>query len=136
MGGRKSRRVPTDLSRAAARFTVWRSTRVRGTRIPDPLWDVAVALAGKYGLSRTAAAVKVGYYALKKRIEERPLAAHQPNRSASAPTFVELPSSTFAVPGECVIEFGNASGGTLRVRLQGHAVPDLVSLSRSFWEVS
>jgi hypothetical protein len=135
MGGRRSQQVPADLSRAAERFRVWRRMRVRGTRIPDPLWDVALALAGKYGLSRTAAAVKVGYYALKKRIAERPLAVREPSRSASAPTFVELPSSPFAVPGECVIEFGNASGETLRVRLQGHPVPDLISLSRSFWEV-
>ena len=136
MGGRSSRQVPADLSRAAARFTVWRSTRVRGSRIPDPLWDTAVALAGKYGLSRTAAAVKVGYYALKERCEARPLASPDAHASAAAPMFVELPPSPFSVPGECVIELENASGATLRVRLQGHAVPDLVSLSRSFWEAS
>lgn len=135
MGGRPSRRMPTDLLRAADRFTAWRRRRARGTRIPGPLWDVAVTLAGKYGLSRTAATLKVGYYALKKRLEERPLAGRESSGATPAPTFVEWPSPTFAVPGECVLEFGNAEGDTLRVRLQGHPVPDLVALSRSFWEV-
>ena len=136
MGGRKRRPVPADMSRAAERFTMWRSTQVRGTRIPDRLWDTAVALAGKYGLSRTAAAVKVGYYALKERCEAGPRASPDAQASTATPTFVELPPAPFTVPGECVIELENTSGVTLRVRLQGHAVPDLVALCRSFWGAS
>jgi hypothetical protein len=62
-----------------------------------------VKLAGRYGVSRTARALGVGYYSLKDRVEKE--------TSSSA-----------------------AGGGKMRVHLKGVEVPDLVALSRSFWE--
>ncbi len=46
---------------------------------------------------------------------------------------LELPASTLALAGECILEFENAVGSKLRVHLKGGAIPDLVALGRSFW---
>ena len=35
--------------------------------------------------------------------------------------------------GECVLEVENDDGVKMRIHLKGVAMPDLVALSRSFW---
>jgi hypothetical protein len=86
-----------------------------------------VKLANAYGLNRTAAALRLDYYTLKRRVESTNSSA----RSAT-PAFVEL-SPPMVTPRECVIEWEDHSGATMRVHLQGCEVPDLVALARSFW---
>ena len=54
------------------------------------------------------------------------------NQPDAQPAFVELTPSPFASPGQCLVEFENAAGSTLRVYLPGGQVPDLVALLRSF----
>lgn len=98
-----------------------------GERIPEPLWRCAVDLAGRYGVSRTASALRVGYYELQKRLA----ALSQGAQAASPVAFVELPPITV---GACLIEFENASGSRMRMHLQGGQLPDLVALGRSFWD--
>jgi hypothetical protein len=39
------------------------------------------------------------------------------------------------VVSECVIEFEDAAGARMRVQLKGQNPPDLLALSRSFWNV-
>lgn len=129
MAGRQRRELPPDLTRGAARFAQWRQSRIPGTRIPEPLWNQAVELAGRYGVSRTAKALRVGFHELQKRV------ARQANPDKEIPTattaFVELPAAP--VVGECRIEWENASGAKMRVELKG-SWPDLIALSRSFWD--
>ncbi len=130
MGRKRGSRVPPRLKRAAARFAVWRRTREVGMRIPEPLWRLASRLAVAYGVCRTASELGLNYYGLKRRVEEQASPAH---RSAGRPAFLELPASTLALAGECILEFENAVGSKLRVHLKGGAIPDLVALGRSFW---
>ena len=131
MRGRKHRDIPADLSQAAGRFSQWRCRRDFGTRIPEPLWRSAVTLAGRHGLSRTATALGLDYYALKKRLVAQ---ASAPRRDLiPRPALVELAASTPVTSGECLIELANATGASLRIHLKGHEVPDLVALGRSFW---
>ena len=127
MAGWQRRNVPLDLARAAERFAQWRRSRVLGERIPEALWRCAIDLAGRYGVSRTASALRVGYYELQKR---RATASHD-TPAASPVAFVELPPVTV---GACLIEFENASGSRMRVQLPGGQLPDLVALGRSFWD--
>jgi hypothetical protein len=103
-------------------------------RIPDALWKLALALAGRHGVSRTAIALKLDYYALKKRLAARPLPAVATARRDSPPAFVELAPTALTGSGQCLVEFENAAGATLRVYLHGGQVPDLVALGRSFWD--
>ena len=88
MATRGIQKVPAELTRAAARWAQWRRTRRLGARIPESLWKLALELAARHGVSRTAIALRVDYYALKKRLD----AQTPPRRvgSAAAPAFVEL----------------------------------------------
>jgi hypothetical protein len=146
MGASKHGEISRDLARAAARFAAWRGATRLGARIPHALWRLAVELAGRHGVSRTSAALKLDYYALKKRLLAASAAKDvkaevtQPPTDASAPrpAFVELAAAPFAMAAECLIEFESASGAKMRVHLKGREMPDLAmlgaALGRDFWE--
>jgi hypothetical protein len=112
------------------------------------LWASATVAGGRYGLSKTANALRLNYYALKKRLvtrtdaDRRASKKRRGRRTAAgngtevgvAAEFVELPS--FASPdfGECLLEWEDGGGGKMRVRLRGVGMPDLAALGRSFWD--
>jgi hypothetical protein len=128
MVGRKRRDIPASLARGRDRFEVWRRGRSVRTRIPNWLWELAVKLAEAHGLNRTAAVLKLDYYSLKKRIEATTGAS-----SSATPAFVELSPPPMTAAGECVIEFEDGAGASMRIHLRGCEVPDVVALGRSFW---
>ena len=128
MGSRKRLEVPSSLTRLGQRFVTWRKTRSPGARIPESLWNSAVKMAGKYGVNRTARVLKLDYYSLKKRVDAA-------SRSVPTSTFVELPSAALSVSSECVIEWEDAAGARMRVHVKGQNLPDVLALSRSFWNV-
>ena len=118
--------LPKDLMRAHARFEAWRQQRQGRERIPQRLWALAVRLVRRHGLCRTATALRLDYYSLKKHVE--PTAGPvQPN----APAFVELPAP-LALSKQCLFELDNGAGATLRVQLVGYEVADLEVLARCF----
>ncbi len=127
MDADKSGQLPADLARGRSRFQAWRKNREPGHRIPQDLWDMAVGLARSHGVSRTAIALGVDYYSLRKRVEV-PVAKPQ----STAPSFVEL-ASPIRVGKECRIELDNGAGATMRVHLVGYDAADVEALSRSFW---
>ena len=90
MGIPQRRGVPTRLERLRRRFERWRGTHTAHSRIPDGLWASAVKLAGTFGTHRTAKALRLNYYALKKRIERQPFVAADRSEKTVA-TFLELP---------------------------------------------
>lgn len=125
--------LPPDLAQLAARFAQWRRAHDLGTRIPDALWDAAVDVAQRHGVSRTAQTLKLGYDALKKRIEKKgPLLAGR--HAGRQPAFLELTPGPVVVPSECTIEFEKPGGARMRVQLKGSDLPDLAALGRTFWE--
>jgi hypothetical protein len=126
MRKRKSAEVPASLSRLEQRFAAWREKRVAGQRIPESLWDSAVELAIQHGVSRAASLLKLDYYSLKKRAEDA-------STSSTSSTFVELPPVPPSMTSECVIEWEDVAGARMRVQLTGQSPPDLLALSRSFW---
>jgi len=133
MRASKSLKFPSDLAGAERQFAKWRRTRKLGTRIPQRLWASAVKLAATYGLHQTAAALRLDYYSLKKRVERT---APQGGRQAQTmPAFVELTSPVLASSRECVIELENGAGSRMRIHLKGGDALDVVALGRSFWRV-
>jgi hypothetical protein len=128
MAGRTRAELPPDLAHGRQRFQAWRRARQAGTRIPQTLWDLARQLAQRHGVSRTAAALRLDYYALQKR-----LAAAEPSRPP-APTFLELPAAALAAPAECVRELQDGAGARLRLVLQGYDATALAALGRTLWE--
>ena len=125
MAGKKEGGLSPGLVRARDRFRAWRRRRNLGTRIPEPLWTFAVKLARDEGICRTASVLGLDYYSLKKRVDRA-------DGPASSSTFVELPSSPL-ISNECVIEWEDAAGARMRVHVKGQNLPDVLALSRSFW---
>jgi len=126
MGGRKRREVPRELARAGDRLRSWRRTCSPGTRIPKPLWALAVKLTSAHGVHRTASVLGLDYYSLKKRAE-----ATQGQQDSTGPAFIELPSAVTA-GRECVLEFEDGAGVSLRVHLSGYDASEIVAVGRSF----
>ena len=136
--------LPARLENLRQQFERWRRTRKVRSRIPEPLWAAAVKSAAKYGIHRTAKALRLDYYSLKKRAEQKAAAAgteQEPAATASklpataaGATFLELPAAAWPGCGECTLELEDADGAKLRVHLKGFESPDLAALSRSFWQ--
>ena len=138
MNTRQEHDYPTRLDKLRQRFEHWRKTHPARSRIAGPLWAAAVKMAGDYGIYRTAQALRVNYYALKKQVERASAAPSVPRAEDAAATFIELPPLVSAssgecssTPYECTLEWGDGGGVKLRLHLPGIAATDLAALCRS-----
>ena len=93
-------------------FAAWRSSRVRGARIPDELWRRALDLCGPLKQSRVIRVLNLDGTSLKRRL-------NQPCVSQSEVQLVELP---MVQPGEravlkakLIAEITTASGSYSRL---------------------
>ena len=128
---RKTLPVSRPLERFRRRLDRWRRARGRRARLPESLWTAAVELARECGVYKTAHALHLNYYTLKKRLAAggvKDLSTKVP------PTFFELvPSGSAGRLSECIVEFDDGCGGKMRISLKGADTADLVALSRAFW---
>ena len=139
--GTMRRELPARLEGVRRRFERWRETREGHASIPDSLWAAAARAAERYGLSKTANALRVNYHALQKhlagkatadgcaagnRIGRRTAAAGDGPETDGTSRFVELPAFASAGPCECCVEWEDGSGAKMRIRLQGAVTPDLL----------
>jgi hypothetical protein len=92
-------------------------------------------MADLYGICRTAKALRLHYYALKERVDKQAASAADYSDREGEATFLELAVPSGAASGECILELDSADGTRKRIHLKGVDVPDVVALSRSFWEV-
>ena len=127
MRTRQRGELPKDLAQGRRRFQAWRERRQGGRRIPQPLWALAVRLVSQHGISRTATALGLDYYSLKKQVEAT---AQEP--PSPSPAFVELPAP-LVVGKQALFELDNGAGATMRVQLLGYDAADVEALARRFW---
>jgi len=132
MSTRPLTNIPMALSRARRQLDRWRSRqRTQRARLPEDLWQNAVALAHEHGLNKTARALGLKYDSLKKR-----LGATTTGQSESRGTqceFLELlPSPVTTSSIECTIEFEEGKGSTMRMHVKGVRMADLASFARGF----
>ena len=127
MSTSKRDQLPKDLAQGRSQFRAWRASRKLGGRIPQTLWALAVRLVRTHGVNRTASALGLDYYTLKKRAEET---ADQ--SQSSGPAFVEL-TSPVVVSKQGLFELDNGAGARMRVQLVGYDAADVVALVRNFW---
>ena len=127
MGTSQRQQWPADLVRGRKQFQAWREHRKAGSRIPDALWVMAVRLAKVHGGSRTAAALGLDYYSVRKRVEGAVGEAR-----SSGPAFIEL-TALILSGKQCRFELDNGSGATMRVQLVGYETADVEALARGFW---
>ena len=131
---------PDDVERVRRQLEQWRRRRDRGRRIPESLWKAAVKLACRHGVSKTAQALRLDYYSLKKRVETAP----EPRRAgagtagirgaeSSGGRFVEIPLPGVSVTLTCVLEVEDGRGARMRLELQGLGAGDLAGVVQSVW---
>ena len=122
---------PAGQEPLAQRFKTWRTSRRRGERIPEELWQAAAELARCRGLSATAAMLKLSYYDLKRR-----LVAGNTSRpgDSRAPVFVEVPVTPLPPSGEerGTVELVQAGGARLILRFPSASPNDLLPVVQLF----
>jgi hypothetical protein len=134
MRGRKTGAVPAQLKAAQRQFERWRGSHRGRRRIPESLWAVAVKAAGQFGINRTAEALRVDYYRLKKRVAPQAAGAgSQPSGRGAMEAFLELTPAMAPNRGRCLVELEDRAGSKMRIELDTLETPDLVALTGSFW---
>ncbi len=126
---RPSRDILSDVQR---QFERWRQSRKRGTRIPEALWRAAAEATRECGVSKTAQALGLDYYGLKKRVESTLEVSE--SEPAAGRGFLEIP--LFASAAECVLEMEDSQGARLRVELKGPATAHCEALAQALWSIA
>ena len=118
-----------SLEEAKSRFEEWRNNRKGKGRIPTELWSVAVEVARKEGINRTARELHVAWDDLKRRM----VTTGEVPAQRGSPSFVELVAPQAQSVPECTLEV-EGRRGKLRIQLKGASTSDLATLSRALWE--
>ena len=120
-----------ELQLLADRFKAWRAARRRGERIPKELWEAAIEFARGHGANRTAAALKLNYEDLVRR-----LSGSRPQRkvASAARGFVELSASALSPADDQggTVELIQVSGSRLTLRFPGAAPSELLPVVEAF----
>jgi hypothetical protein len=124
------------LTELARRFEHWRQSRTHGrARIPEDLWDQAVALSTVLSNARVAKRLRLSPTDLRKQR----VARQGPSAIAGAETphaFVDItPSMPWPTvsPAETQVEFERPDGARMCIRSRESATP-LVALVQMFLE--
>ena len=133
MGIEKTRELPGRLEGVRRRIERWRQTRKVRSHIPDPLWVAAVRMARAYGVNRTAQTLRLDYYGLKKRVEQKTVVAAKATEAQGTARFVELAPFSSTGSCECSLELENVGGAKMRIQLKSITMPDLAAISQTFW---
>jgi hypothetical protein len=99
-----------------------------GTRIPEDLWDEAVAAARVDGIEATARALRLDPERLERRVCEQP----EPHTNGGGRSqFVELQAVEVGSAARNVIELLAADGERMRIEITGKL--DVQALAGAFW---
>jgi len=121
--------IPIALSQARHQLDLWRSQQPnKRTRLPKEFWQRAVTLAKEHGLNKTARALNVKYYSLKKHLDQAD--ASGSISSKVEPHFIELMPGTMTPGGvECTIEWVDGHNATVRMHIKGAGLSELTALA-------
>ena len=122
--------IPEPIAQLQLQLNEIRSTRPRGKRLPDSVWQAAVELAREHGVYSVARHLRLDYSGLKKRLG----GVSPRRRKARKPAFVELIAPPSAMLGECLIEFESMRGSKVRIQWKAATSPDWMSLLRAWRE--
>ena len=127
--------LPEPIRQLQEQLNQFRLTHARRSKLPEPLWTAAAALAREHGIYAVAHPLRLDYVGLKKRLAEAPVVARKIRKGAATkPAFVELPVSRGPVVQEGTIEFESARGEKMRVPLRATEDPDWTKLLRAWRE--
>ena len=131
MNTKQPANIPRALSEARRQLDRWRSQRPsKRTRLPKEFWQQAVTLAKEHGLNKTARALGLKYYSLKKHLEASAIDELKPGKTRSE--FLELLPGTMTAGGvECMIEWADGHNATVRMHIKGAGLSELTALAQA-----
>ena len=127
-----------ETQQLAWRIDNWRRTHRPPASMPASLWSLAVSLASRQGVARTARALRLSRAELKAAVTQ----LEQPEfESASAAGFVELfgelgielaACESSPAPEQLVLQLESRVGGKMRIEATNVAPTLLIDLVRAF----
>lgn len=130
--------VERELAGLVKQFQEWRTNRGKVERIPEALWQAAVALYPRYSVFRIARALRLNFVELRDRIRPRAKAPEKAKRKSTSGSverlhFMELPAAGGS-QSECHLKVRNGRGGVrITLRLKGSGVGQLLETLRGLW---
>jgi hypothetical protein len=122
--------ISTPLNDLRQRLEDWRQQRTGRSRIPEPFWAEALALAAIEGVGRVSRVLGLPYSRLKDP-QKNPVTKSEP---IEEPTFVELSLEPSAHGGrECLVEMMHRSGAKMTIHLPEANSGELLPLAQAFW---
>lgn len=109
----------------------WRKNKGSNEKMPEALWEEAIALAKVYGVSPVQGILRIDYRGLERRafgIIKPPAKA----RAAERPRFVELPSLPMR-RAEHLVELEDGSGRKLSLKVAAGHLAEVLPLAQAFW---
>ena len=123
----KDTTLPVAFTEIQGRFEQWRGSKRPRARIPEELWTLAVGLAREHGVNRTARALRLDYYSLKRRLDATP----EPEKTAA--DFIEVfPVEMVSRSSQWTMELESGMGARMRINVQGAELPDLAAMVYAF----
>ena len=125
------------LSKLSERLEEWRSSssdEVGRRRIPEPIWERATELAGRYGVAAVSIPLRLDHAKLKSKVEARRRALLPSGPSQPVPEFVEIfgnPAGPRSL-APCVLQIESHRGSRVRLEVGGLDAPGLAILLREF----
>ena len=107
-----------SLEEVQGQFEAWRQQRVKGQRIPEALWQAAVALYPRYSIYQISRALRLDHMDLKARLG---VGEKRKSKRRQEPQFIELPftSSAAADTGECLVKVRDRRGSRIHIKVKG-----------------
>ncbi len=106
-----------SLARVQKQFRVWRSSRHRGTAIPQRLWQAAAELSEQHSVSKIAETLGLDYVKLREQIESsRSMENEQAWPGVAGNGFVEVGAVTGTSNIDCLVEVADVTGRKLTMR--------------------
>ena len=124
--------LPAELREARRRFEDWRRKKIKGSTIPEPLWEGAAKLAAIHGVSRVSHLLSLDYYNLKERAKAAESKA-KVDAGGLVPGFVELNMESLLGSRGCTIRIEKPDGPVMTVGLGVGSELDLVEVAQGLW---
>ncbi|MFC1848577.1 hypothetical protein ACFL27_00070 [candidate division CSSED10-310 bacterium] len=126
--------VSISLNEVAQDFETWRKSKPHSkSRIPEKLWEAAVALTATYPVSKVSQILKLNHTELKRRVEQKAV-------PPCGPSFipVDLPACSSVRNGQpgstrptCLIELESSDGIRFRCTVYGTIPQQLLTFCQT-----
>lgn len=127
--------LPEPIRQLKEQLNQFRLTHARRSKLPEPLWAAATALAREHGIYAVAHPLRLDYVGLKKRLAGAPATERKVRKGIAAkPAFVELSPPRRPISQEGTIEFESARGDKMRIPLRVTEDRDWTKLLRAWRE--